>query len=131
MSVPQVHTFIDLNEESFIERFGPMPNHLDLSAGCDFGDGGCLFAAAGKEFKYVLAQDPHCIWTLIEGDEGALVIESGIHLVNRLGYLVTAEPFETAVTYTVVLDGPEVEPADTSPATTHTAESVSSSSEAQ
>ena len=100
----QVVTTHTIDEDSFIERFGPRPNHLDLQAGCDFGDGGCLFSAAGKEFKYVLAQNPQCIWTLIEGDEGQLVIESGMHLVNRLGYLVTSTPVGARETYTVLLD---------------------------
>lgn len=93
-----------IDEDTFIERFGPRPNHLHLQAGCDFGDGGCLFSAAGKEFKYVLAHNPKTIWTLVEGDEGQLVIESGMHFVNRLGYLVTAVPFEERETYTVLLD---------------------------
>jgi hypothetical protein len=41
---------------------------------------------------------------LVEGDEGQLVIESGMHLVNRLGYLVTSTPVGERETYTVPLD---------------------------
>ena len=93
-----------IDENLFIERFDPKPNHLDLTGGFDFGDGCCLFTATGKAFKYVLAQNPRTIWTVVEGDEGQLVIESGLHLVNRLGYLVTANPIEETVTYTVLLD---------------------------
>ena len=100
---PQVWTFCTIAQDTFIERFGPKPNHLDLTAGFDFGNGGCLFALAGKELRHVMAQKPRTIWTVIEGDE-CLVIESGMHFVNRLGFLVTSVPFEARVTYTVTLD---------------------------
>lgn len=99
----QVWIFRTIDEDTFIGRFGPKSNHLDFTAGMDFGDGGCLFSAAHKDFKYVLAQNPKTIWTVIEGDEG-LAIESGLHIVNRLGYLVTTNPVEDRVTYTVSLD---------------------------
>lgn len=100
---PQAWTFRDLDEDSFIERFRPTRNPLDRHAGYDFGDGGCLFSATGKELQHVLAQKPSTLWTLVEGDEGQLVIESGLHLVNRLGYLVASAPVEDRTTYTVVL----------------------------
>lgn len=95
---------LTLDEDSFIDQFRPKPNHLDLMASFDLGQGGCLFACAGKEWRYVLAQNPRTIWTLIEGDNGTLAIESGLHLVNRLGYLVTDTPIKAGTAYTVVLD---------------------------
>ena len=93
-----------LDEDQFVERFGPRPNHLDLTAGFDCGEGGCLFACAGKELRYVLAQKPSNVWTLLEGDEGQLVIESGMHIVNRLGYLITERPIDEHAVYTVPID---------------------------
>jgi len=100
---PQVWTFRTIDEDTFIERFGPRPNHLDTNASFDFGDGGCLFETYGDELAYIRTQDPRTVWTIIEGDEG-LAIESGLHFVNRLGFIVTANPVEDRVTYTVVLD---------------------------
>lgn len=102
-TVPSIQC-LAIDEDIFIEQFGPKPNHLDLTASFDLGQGGCLFACAGKEWRYVLAQNPRTLWTLIEGDNGTLVIESGLHLVNRLGYLVTEMPIEAGTAYTVVLD---------------------------
>ena len=52
----------------------------------------------------MLAQKPNTIWTVVEGDDGQLVIESGLHFVNRFGYLVTDVPREDGVTYTVTLE---------------------------
>ena len=93
MSV-KADTLLQIDEDTFIETYRPLPNHLDLSASFDFGDGGCLFSSAGKEFRHVLAQDPRRVWTLLEGDNGGLFIGSGLHLVNRLGYIITAEPMQ-------------------------------------
>lgn len=93
-----------IDEDTFIEKFRPQPNALDLTASLDFGDGGCLYSAAGKEFRHVLAQDPRTLWTLVEGDGDRLFIESGLHIVNRLGYLVTANPFEEGIAYSVALE---------------------------
>ncbi len=77
-----------LSEASFAERYRPMPNPLDKSAGFDFGAGGCLFAPTTKEFRHVLAQPPRRIWTVLDDDDGRLIIESGLRLDNRLGYLI-------------------------------------------
>ena len=102
--IAQDKTLRMIDEDTFIERFRPKPNHLDFTGGFDFGEGCCLFSSAGKDVKYVLAQRPNTIWTVVEGDDGQLVIESGLHFVNRLGYLVTDVPREDGVTYTVTLE---------------------------
>lgn len=100
---PQACTIVKLDEDAFIERFRPVPNDFDIDGGFDLGEGGCLFAATGKELRHVLAQDPRAVWTLVEADD-LLYIESGIHFVNRLGYLVTEVPCEEGTAYTVALD---------------------------
>jgi hypothetical protein len=94
---------ITLDEDTFVARFEPMPNHLDADCGFDLGGGGCLFAVTGPEYRHVRAQDPRTVWTLIEAD-GCLYIESGLHIVNRLGYLVTRVPIEPGTVYSVPLE---------------------------
>lgn len=91
-------------ESEFFGRFTSRPNHLDKQASFDLGEGGCLFATSGKEMAFVLAQHPRCIWTLVDGDEGQVLLVSGLHIVNRIGYIVTAEPAEADTDYTVLLD---------------------------
>ena len=103
MNCPAV-TFTTIDETAFIEWFRPKPNHLEFDSGFDFGCGSCLFSAAGKSFKHVLAQNRRHVWTVLEGDEGQLFIESGLHIVNRLGYIITSEPIEDGATYSVILD---------------------------
>jgi hypothetical protein len=92
-----------IDEDTFLARFAPLPNHLDPNSGFDLGSGGCLFAVTGPEYRYVRDQDPRVVWTLIEAD-GRLFIESGLHFVNRLGYLVTGVAVEPNTAYSVPLD---------------------------
>lgn len=101
---PHVRSIQTIDEDTFIERFGPRPNHLDGNASFDFGDGGCLYETFGPELDYVRTQSPNTVWTVVDGDDGQLVIVSGFHFVNRIGYLVTSYPFEHDVTYSVTLD---------------------------
>jgi hypothetical protein len=52
------------------------------------------FETYGKELEFVRAQDPRCIWTLVDGDDGNLYIVDGYHFVNRINYFVTEVPYE-------------------------------------
>jgi Zn ribbon nucleic-acid-binding protein len=80
-------------EDAFVERFRPIVNHINPNASFDFGYGGCIFETYGEEYEFVCAQNPRCIWTLIEAD-GGLYAESGMHIVNRLGYFISETPLE-------------------------------------
>lgn len=42
------------------------------------------------------AEDDLNIWTLVDGDDGELYIDSGWRFVNRLNYIVTEVPRESA-----------------------------------
>lgn len=81
------------------------PNHLNASAGWALGDagGGCLFETHGEEFAFVMRQDPRTVWTLLDGDDGDMVLVNGLHFVNRVGYLVSTIPVPDNVTIQVHL----------------------------
>jgi len=82
-----------LSEDEFDRRYSLLVNHLDPHATWAFGDGpGRLFGLSGPEIEFVMAQDPRTVWTLIDGDNGDPWLVSGLHLVNRVGYLVSAVP---------------------------------------
>lgn len=87
--------------DAFAQRFQPIPNHMDSNASVDFGRGGCLFETYGEELAFVRSQNPQCIWTIIDGDDGESLIVSGYHFVNRLGYIVTEKPVPPDARYTV------------------------------
>ncbi len=84
------HTIIPMSEADFDRTYPLLPNHINPSTGWDIeGVGCCLFETHGPEFDFVRRQDPRTIWTLIEGDDGELCLISGLHVVNRVGYLIS------------------------------------------
>jgi hypothetical protein len=76
--------------DEWAEAYQPRANHLRRGEETD------LFETYGIELGYVLATadlKPAHVWTLIDGDVGTYVV-NGYHLVNRIAYLITKEPFE-------------------------------------
>ena len=81
-----------MNEDQFYEMYKPQVNHLDDNASFD----GCMYETYGEELDYVynLSQKENRVWTIVEGDNDTMFICAGLHLVNRIGFLVTEEPWE-------------------------------------
>lgn len=79
---------IQLTWDAFVERFRPRKNPLDPNAAYD----GYVLETYGEEFAFVSIVNelaPETVWTLVEDDEGNLVMIDGLHWVNRQGYVVT------------------------------------------
>jgi hypothetical protein len=92
-------TYIKLTEPEFEQRYKLVPNHLNPNASWRYGDvPGHLFETYGEELAFVRRQNPRTVWTLVEEDD-AQYLQSGFHLVNRLGYLIsrTAVPEDTEI----------------------------------
>lgn len=91
---------ITLTEDDWFDQFQPIRNpHADL------GWNHCLFDTGGAEYAEVLrvhATEPLRVWTLLDDGEGELVIGSGWHYVNRLGYFITTVPAAPETDYEVV-----------------------------
>ena len=86
-------TFIELSEDEFDAQHTLRTNHLNPDAGWAKGESaGCLFETYGQELAFVRSQDPRAVWTLLDGDDGDQYLRSGLHLVNRIGYLVSTVP---------------------------------------
>ncbi len=97
-------TFLTLTEEEFDAQFPLVTNHLNPSASWAFGEErGCLFETYGEELAFVRKQDPRLIWTLLDGDDGQLVVQRGYHVVNRIGYLISQQPVPDDVDIEVVI----------------------------
>jgi hypothetical protein len=97
-------TQIELTEEEFDEQYPLVENHLDPHASWTFGDGrGCLFGTRSEEFAFVRSQDPRTIWTLVDTDTDDQVVLSGLHFVNRVGYLVSKVPVSDGTTIEVLI----------------------------
>jgi len=96
--------FIELTENEFDDQYALVPNHINPSASWAFGDaGGCLFETSGEEFEFVRRYDPSKVWTLVDGDGGDLYLVSGLHYVNRVGYLLSRNPIPENTTLQVRL----------------------------
>lgn len=86
--------FIELTEDEFDSRYPLIVNHFDPAAGWAFDDeGGCLFETYDPEFEFVRQQDPQRVWTFIDAADGHLAVISGLHYVNRIGYLISLSPY--------------------------------------
>ena len=93
-----------LTEEEFAAAYPLIPNHLDPNAGWSNGEGpGCLFETYGEEFEFVSRQDPATVWTFVDGENEQLVI-SGLHYLNRIGYLVSTKPVPPGVEIEVLIE---------------------------
>ena len=104
--------FIQLNEDEFNEQFPLLTNHLNPNASWvyigenDADQRGCLFETYGEEHEFVRKQDPRCIWTLIDNNDGEpSFLSSGYHWVNRLGYLISRIPVPEGKQIEVALPG--------------------------
>ena len=96
-----------LNEDDFDERYPLLENHLNPNASWIIGSRrGCLFETYGKELEFILRQDPCNVWTLVDGDSGDLWVISGMHFVNRIGYLVSTVPVPVDHFIAVQLESP-------------------------
>jgi hypothetical protein len=82
-------TIKKITEEQFDEQFTLVKNHIDDNASWE----GNMFETYGSEAMHVYdkAREGNNVWTIIEGDDDTMFITSGIHLVNRIGYLITEE----------------------------------------
>ena len=67
-----------------------------------FGDakenayGSTLFETYGKDLEAVKSADPACVWTVIEGDNDNQYLIPGIHVVNRMGFVIAENPITEA-----------------------------------
>lgn len=76
---------------AWVDKYKPIQNSFDKTAGID----GCLFLPYGKQWNFISKYETRYLWTLIvtDLDEGTLwEILSGVHIVNRQGYLITEAP---------------------------------------
>lgn len=85
--------FIEMTMEEWEATYKPIKNHIDTNASFQDESGqGIMFETYGDEVAFVKEQDPSCIWTYGDGDDGGSYIWNGWHFVNRLGYFITEVP---------------------------------------
>lgn len=70
-----------------VEDYGLVVNPYD-----DCGFDGHMFKTYGQDFEFVSQQPVDKVWTMVDGDDGQLVILAGLHRVNAVGHLVSKIP---------------------------------------
>ncbi len=82
--------FFKITEEMFDADFACQQNHIEQTAPFD----GQMFETFGAELKHVqeMAKLDRVI-TITEGDDDSLCYQTGMRLVNRIGYLILTEPY--------------------------------------
>lgn len=95
---------ITITEDEFNEKYKLIDNHIDNNAGFD----GKFFETYGEEVEFVIEMaKQNRVITIIECVEcedtngsdfetidSNFYLVSGMHYVNRFGYLITEEPIE-------------------------------------
>lgn len=77
--------------EQFEEQYKPIKNPLVE----DSPYNGCMFETYGAELVVVREQDFKKIWTLIDSDNDNWYIIPGLHYVDRFGYFICENEWES------------------------------------
>jgi len=104
-------TAITMSVEQWEEKYKPVMNHLDKDASWGTSDesgyeGGVMYETYGAEYDYVMkvaSVQPHKVWTWVDGNDGSYIVD-GWHMVNRIGYFITAIPCEFDEDITIKVD---------------------------
>ena len=104
-----MNDLIELTEEEWFDTFKPIPNHIDDNASFQTEDGvGYMFETYDDELRFVQSQEPNRIWTYCDGDDNGTYIFQGMRIVNRIGYFVTAVPFDGSKDYQIQISSEDV-----------------------
>ena len=86
-----------INYDNFVKIYKPQKNHL-VKGECLYDD--CMYETYGKEVEYIVdlinnKKKLNHIWTIVDCENEESWIVPGYFLVNRIGYLVTENPWES------------------------------------
>lgn len=96
--------YIEITEEEFALQYPLIENHLNPSLVWELGlQSGGIFETYGDEYQFVRQQDPRQVWTLTDGDDGQMFLQSGVHFVNRVAYLISQRAVPAGVEIQVAI----------------------------
>jgi hypothetical protein len=79
-----------ITEDEFYATYKPVANPFVADASW----GGAMLETYGRELAHVqevFETAPDTVWTVLDCD-GSLIVGSGFHHVNRMGYIITEVP---------------------------------------
>ena len=80
---------MELTYAQWEAQYKPVDNQFAEGAAM----GGKMFETYGEEVEFVKTHKPQYIWTWVDDGEGGSGLAAGWHVVNRLGFFVTEEPW--------------------------------------
>lgn len=80
--------------DDWIEKYKPIANPFTNDSGFVINGKSIMFETYGDDLDFVLKQPKDRVWTWLDGDEGTF-IGAGFAFVNRIGYIVTEEPWDS------------------------------------
>lgn len=88
-----------LTDDDFYDRYRTDQSFNSDSFDTGEGHSDGRLETYGEDIKRVLRinkKNPKRVWTVVEGDSGALYICAGYHLVNRLYYIITKQEYKNS-----------------------------------
>lgn len=80
---------------TWVRKYKPIKNKYDENAPFN----GCMFETFGRESRAVLVarkSNKHTVWTMVEDiDNNKIYIYPGLSIVNRLGYFITENQWQS------------------------------------
>ncbi len=87
---PSTSCHVTLTEDEWEERYKLIPNTLVEDASF----GGFMFETYGDELEKIRQTPNIYIWTYQDDDDGNPCITSGYHIINRIGYFISENPWD-------------------------------------
>lgn len=81
--------YVALTEDEWYERYKPK----------DRG-----YETYGADLNYIQSLPVEVVWTMLDGDDGQVLIVNGISFVNRISYYVTEQPHDPDDTIVVAFE---------------------------
>jgi hypothetical protein len=99
-----------IKEDDFYSEYKPQINHIirekinpSINDRDITGWNGTMYETFGEELDYITnlvrSGEGNRVWTIVDGEDGDLIIIAGFRFVNRMGYLVTEKPWTSSDDY--------------------------------
>ncbi len=95
---------LKLSSDDWFEQFKPIENTENTGYGLCIDDVYYAFETFGQDLARVREEDesnPELVWTLIDDDEGDLVIVNGYHHIDSVLHFICSEPASKLDNYIV------------------------------
>jgi len=79
--------YSQIDEDEWIKTYEPVTE----------GDDILFYETYGKELEHIQTLSPQFVWTLMDADNGKIILVNGVRFVNRIAYAVTKNPWKEEV----------------------------------